>query len=183
MDSSKLNEWKDFCALVADNQTAIFQFAYRMTGNRDDAEDLVQESMIEAFRSFHAFRPGSRFNYWVYRIMTHNYIDRYRKRKRIDLVSLDEILIGSEPMELADYTSDPQEVLNRNTWSESVQNALNCLSVEFRTVIILCDAQGLSYEDASKILKCPVGTIRSRLHRARAQMRSLLQSDTEDCRR
>lgn len=167
----------EFQALVAAYQDAIYRVAYRLSGNREDAEDLAQESIIEAFQAFHHFRVGTRFDQWVYRIMTRNYIDKFRRRKRVTIIQLDDTGQEYQMAELADCSSDPQEVLDKKVWSESVQIALDRLGPEFRAVVVLCDIQGLSYEEASQVIGCPVGTVRSRLHRARAQLRASLRPE------
>jgi RNA polymerase sigma-70 factor (ECF subfamily) len=164
-----------FQSLVAEHQSAIYRLAFRLTGNRDDAEDLVQESLIEAFQAFGRFRMGTHFDRWVYQIMTRTYIDKFTRRKRLEAVSLEEAAQGGDSAHLADSTTDPQEILETAEWSEPVQKALDQLPPEYRAVVVLCDAQGLSYEVASRLLGCPVGTVRSRLHRARDQLRALLR--------
>lgn len=172
-----MNRLEDFQALIAGYQAAIYRIAYRLTGNRDDAEDLVQESLVEAFQAFDRFRVGTRFDQWVYRIMTRNYIDKFRRHRRVHSISLEEVCQQGETARLADSTADPQEMIEKTVWSESVQTALDRLTPEFRAVVVLCDAQGLSYDEASEVLRCPVGTIRSRLHRARYQLRTWLQRE------
>jgi RNA polymerase sigma-70 factor (ECF subfamily) len=165
----------DFQALVERHQAAVYRVAYRLAGKREDAEDLVQESLIEAFQAFDRFRIGTRFDRWVFNIMTRTYIDKFRRRKRLSTVSFEEVSDERNPTQPADSTADPQQVLDRETWSESVQVGLNRLPPEFRAVVVLCDAQGFSYEEASRALRCPVGTVRSRLHRARGQLRTWLR--------
>lgn len=167
----------EFQALVAAYQDAIYRVAYRLAGNREDAEDLVQESLIEAFQAFNRFHIGTRFDQWVYRIMTRNYIDKFRRRKRVTIVPFEDGSDDFQFAELADCSNDPQKVLDRKVWSEAVQIALDKLGPEFRAVVVLCDVQGLSYEEASQVVGCPVGTIRSRLHRARAQLRASLRPE------
>jgi len=174
-----MNGLDDFQALVAGYQDAIYRVAYRLTGHPEDAEDLVQESLIEAFQAFGRFRLGTRFDHWLYRIMTRNYIDRFRRRRRLDTVSLEEVSRDGETGDFADSSSDPQALLEKNQWSESLQAALAQLTPDFRAVVVLCDAQGLSYEETSKVLGCPIGTVRSRLHRARCQLRTWLRPHVE----
>jgi len=164
-----------FEALVARHHTRFYRAAYRMTGNEQEAEDLLQEALLEAFRDFHRFRPGTRFDHWVLRIMTHTYIDGRRKRRVQAVWSLD-----SPPEEvqteylLADGASDPQRLLDRAQLEEPVQNALDSLSSEHRTILVLADIEGMSYEEIARVLRIPVGTVRSRLHRARERMRQML---------
>jgi RNA polymerase sigma-70 factor (ECF subfamily) len=165
----------DFEALVAAHQAGIYRLGYRFTGNRDDAEDLVQEALVEAFQAFGRFRVGTHFDRWVYRIMTRTYIDKFRRRKRIDQVPFDEDLADGAVSELSDPGSDPQEALERTATSAPVWEALNRLPAEFRATVVLCDMEGASYEEAARALGCPVGTVRSRLHRARELLRMWLR--------
>jgi RNA polymerase sigma-70 factor (ECF subfamily) len=165
----------DFQVLVAAHRAGLWRVAYRLTGNRDDAEDLLQESLIEAFQAFGRFQMGTAFERWVYRIMTRTFIDKFRRRKRLGSVPLEEISRHGQMSQLADFSMDPQQISERTEWSEPVQAALSRLAPAFRAVVIMCDAEGLSYEEASRVLACPMGTVRSRLHRARDQLRSWLR--------
>jgi len=171
---AQTNSLDDFQALAARHEAAMYRVAYRLTGNRDDALDLAQECLIEAFRAFDRFQIGTRFDLWVYRIMVRTFIDKFKRRKRLNAVSLEEIGPG-EAASLADAMADPRAVLEQTVWSERVQAALDRLAPDFRAAVVLCDAQGLSYEEASRALGCPVGTVRSRLHRARDQLRRWLR--------
>jgi len=174
-ESRQENLARDFQALVARHQAPMYRVAYRLAGNRDDAEDLVQETLVEAFQAFGRFQMGTRFDQWLYRIMTRNYIDKFRRRRRLPSVSLEDVGSAEESQELADIAGDPQGILDRSSYSEPVQEALDRLSPEFRAVVVLCDVQGLSYEEASRVVGSPVGTVRSRLHRAREQLRAWLR--------
>jgi RNA polymerase sigma-70 factor (ECF subfamily) len=165
----------DFQALVAAHKSGIFRLAYRLTGNRDDAEDLVQESLIEAFRTFDRFQVGTHFDRWVYRIMLRNYIDLYRRRKRLKAASWEELDPEGDSLLAADPAADPQQVIEKAAWSELLQVALARLPPGFRATVVLCDIEGLSYEEASRAMGCPVGTVRSRLHRARDLLRTWLR--------
>jgi RNA polymerase sigma-70 factor (ECF subfamily) len=165
---------QDFQALVSSYREAVYRVAYRLTGNRDDAEDLLQESLIEAFQAFARFHPGTRFDRWVGRIMTRTYIDFFRRRKRVETLPFDETK-GEGAATPAEGEFDPEEMLERMSRNEAVQRALDRLRPEFRAAVVLCDVQGFSYEEASWSLRCPVGTLRSRLHRGREQLRGLLR--------
>lgn len=170
----RANGLDDFQALVTGYRDAIFRLACRLTGNRDRAEDLVQESLIEAFQAFDHFRIGTHFDRWVYQIMTRTFIDKFKRRKGVNAISFEDVAQGEDSPHLADSRNSPHEMLDRVSWSAQLQEALGRLSPEFRAAVILCDAQGLSYEEASQVLGCPVGTVRSRLHRARDQLRARL---------
>ncbi len=150
-----------------------------MAGNHDDAEDLIQESVLEALRYFNYFQPGTRFDRWFYRIMTNNFIDRGRKSSRYKTLSIDQPsdYQGEEMsgMEIPDPGSDPQIAVVDEVMDDRIQAAINRLPKEFRSVVVLSDIEELSYEEISQILKCPIGTVRSRLHRGRNMLRGMLQ--------
>ena len=161
-----------FEALAERHRGAIYGLAYRLTGNRDDAEDLVQDTLIEAFRAFARFTAGTRFDRWVCQIMTRNFIDSRRRSRVRRCVPLDDVSNG---MGLSDRAADPQAIVESRAREARLQEALNQIPPEFRAAVMLCDGQGFSYEEASRALRCPVGTVRSRLHRAREQLRQLLR--------
>jgi len=175
MSGQQARSEDDFQMLAAGHRARLWRVAYRLAGNRDDAEDLLQESLIEAFQAFGRFRLGTCFERWVYRIMTRTHIDKFRRRKRVGSVPLEEMAPDGKTAQLADSSMDPQQISGKNEWSEPVQAALDRLAPEFRAVVIMCDAEGLSYQEASQALGCPIGTVRSRLHRARDQLRTWLR--------
>lgn len=149
---------------------AIHRMAYRLTGNEADAEDLAQEAILEAFRAFHRFRPGSTFMGWIYRIMTHTFIDAVRSRRRHPLDSLESANLR-QPFE---GPAVPEEAVVRAEERAVVHRALATLPPEYRLAVVLIDLEDLSYEEASAIMRCPVGTVRSRLHRGRSMLRDRL---------
>lgn len=170
-----------FERLVRTHQDRLFACAYRLTGNRDDAEDLLQQSLMEAYTAFPRFQQGTHFDRWVYRIMHNTYLDTVRRRPRFVVQSLDEVLETDEGTvagrEIADPHGGPEMELMEKTLSEPIQQALDALPTEFRSVVVLAEMQGLSYEEVARALHCPVGTVRSRLHRARALLRRALIGD------
>lgn len=147
----------------------IYNFAYRLTGNADDAHDLVQEVLLRVRKGLDSYQPGS-FEGWLWRITRNAFLDDIRKRKRRPATSLpDEI----DRWDAA--TSEPADVeYARLTLGEDIQKALLELSFEFREAVVLCDVVGLSYEEIARATGVPVGTVRSRIHRGRKQMRELL---------
>ena len=168
-----------FARLLAAHQDKLYRVAYRMTGHHEEAQDLLQDALLEAFRSFQRFQRGTYFDKWLYRIMTNTFIDRQRHRKRVGRVeSLDAPLPGDDgdfsAREIADWDSNPALLMLRDTYSEPMQQALDCLSPEFRLVLILSDVEEFSYEEISEIMGTPIGTVRSRLHRARTEVRRQL---------
>jgi RNA polymerase sigma-70 factor (ECF subfamily) len=167
---------EEFEKLVKANRDALYRIAYRLTGNRDDAEDLLLEALTEAWESFNHFQKGTEFVRWVATIMTHTFLDWQRKNSHYEFVSLDEPSEeDEEPLELPDETDDPEELALRREFWRAAKRALDELPPEFRTVVALVDMEGLSYEEAAKILNCPIGTVRSRLHRARTILREKLK--------
>jgi RNA polymerase sigma-70 factor (ECF subfamily) len=167
---------EEFEKLVKAHRDALYRIAYRLTGNRDDAEDLLLEALTEAWESFNHFQKGTEFVRWVATIMTHTFLDWQRKNSHYEFVSLDEPSEeDEEPLELPDETDDPEELALRREFWRAAKRALDELPPEFRTVVALVDMEGLSYEEAAKILNCPIGTVRSRLHRARTILREKLK--------
>jgi RNA polymerase sigma-70 factor (ECF subfamily) len=177
------DEARLFETLMLKHQDQIFRVAYRMTGNHDEAEDLVQEALMEAFQSFRRFQPGTHFDRWVYRIMSHTYIDRLRRKSKTRVESLDQPLGEGEGegylREIADRSPSPEDRALSSEIDERVQAALQELPEDFRLAVILCDLEGFSYEEISQIAHCPVGTVRSRIHRGRAQLAKRLRPYVE----
>lgn len=169
-----------FEILVRENQRAIYRVAYRLCGDPDEAEDLVQETLIEAYESFPRFREGTHFDRWVFRIMRNTFIDGVRRRPRIRPESLDSGLLDKSGemlvREVVDVDSAPDASLLGRTLDEPIQLALDALPPEFRLVIVLSDIEGMSYEEVSRVAGCPIGTVRSRLHRGRAILKDKLKS-------
>ncbi len=167
----------EFEKLVEANREALYRIAYRLAGNRDDAEDLLMEALTEAWESFQYFRSGTDFVRWVATIMTHTFLDWRRKNSHYDLVSLDEPKENDdeEPLDLPENADDPEEAVMKRAFWKAAKKALDELPTEFRAVIVLVDMEGLSYEEAAQALNCPIGTIRSRLHRARILLREKLK--------
>lgn len=156
----------------------IYRVAYRLTGNRDDAEDLAQEAIVEAFRAFDRYQPGTYFDRWVYRIMTRTHIDTVRRRGRRPEVSLDApVAATGDPLVelLGEVRDDPQYRMEVTDLDGEIQAALDSLPEEFRMVVVLADVEGLSYDEVAAAARCPVGTVRSRLHRARDMLRKALR--------
>lgn len=163
-----------FETLAASHQAAFTRLARRLAPTPEDAEDLLQETLIDAYRGFHGFRPETRFYTWVARIMTNNQLDRVR-RKRHPVVSLDQgDATTSETLDLPDEASNPERILLQEELDHPFQSALEALQPVHRATVMLCDLRGATYEEAAQEEQCPVGTIRSRLHRAHKAIRSFL---------
>jgi len=164
--------------LLRKYERPLYRLAYRLTGHPDDAEDLLQDSVLEALRSFHRFQMGSRFDRWMQQVIIHNFIDRQRARPKIQVESLDqtneEAGEDERPLEVPDVTDDPAHLLDMQGLEEPVQQALESLPVEYRIVVVLSDIEDFSYEEIAAALKIPIGTVRSRLNRGRNLLKEKL---------
>lgn len=156
--------------IVSEHSTRVFRLAYRLTGNRHDAEDLTQDVFIRVFRSLSSYSPGT-FEGWLHRITTNLFLDRARRKQRIRFDSLGddaaERLHGREPT--------PQQAYDDRHLDHDIQKALDALAPEYRAAVVLCDIEGLSYEEIAATLNVKLGTVRSRIHRGRAQLRDALE--------
>lgn len=156
---------------------SIYNFAYRITFDEDDAKDLVQETYMKAFRFINSFQKGTNAKAWLFRILKNSFINEFRKKSK-EPVKVDyqevETYYNSEEAGRA-MVSDLRVEAIREMIGDEVSIALNALDVDFRTVIILCDLEGFTYEEMAKILDIPIGTVRSRLHRARNLLRDRLK--------
>jgi len=164
----------------------VYNIAYRMAGNEADARDLSQEAFLRVYRALRRVEAGAPLESWLYRIVSNLYIDLLRKRPRPRVESLDapvETPRGEVPRELADIESSPEAILERERLDGAIQRALRMLSDELRLVAVLSDVEGFSYEEIAKILRVPVGTVKSRLHRARQVLQQRLQPYVEGRRR
>jgi RNA polymerase sigma factor (sigma-70 family) len=147
----------------------VFRLAYRLTGNRHDAEDLTQDVFVRVFRSLASYTPGT-FDGWLHRITTNLFLDGARRRSRIRF----EALADDAPDRLAGREPTPAQHYDDTHWDDDVQRALDALPPEFRAAVVLCDIEGLSYEEIAEVLGIKLGTVRSRIHRGRAQLRQAL---------
>ena len=158
----------------------LFSTALRMTRNRSDAEDLVQETYIKGWRSFHTFQEGTNLRAWLFRIMTNTYINKYNAAKRkgteVELDDVEELFLykrlGSiDQSKLSNSAED--QMLNLFT-DDEVKNALESLPEDFRIPVLLSDVDGFSYKEIAEMLEIPMGTVMSRLHRGRKAMQKML---------
>jgi RNA polymerase sigma factor (sigma-70 family) len=155
--------------LVRDHGARVYRLAYRLTGNPHDAEDLTQDVFVRVFRSLHRFQPGT-FEGWLHRITTNLFLDGARRRQKIRFDGLGE---GSAER-LPSAWPNPSDQLADADLDHDVAAALSALPPEFRAAVVLCDIEGLSYEEISEVLDIKIGTVRSRIHRGRAQLRTAL---------
>ena len=156
----------------------LYNYALRMTSNADDASDLVQETYLKAYRFWDKYEKGTNVRAWLFRIMKNSYINRYRKEtKEPEKVDYNEIQNFYNTIRYqASDSNDLQEKIFDGLLEDDVARAVEGLPEDFRTVVILCDIEGLSYEEIAEFVDCPVGTIRSRLHRGRKMLRDKLSS-------
>ncbi len=156
---------------------SIYNFAYHITFSEDDARDLVQDTYLKSFRFIESFQKGTNAKAWLFRILKNNFINEFRKKSKeppkIDYTEV-ESYYNSDEIPLPAVIDLRVETV-RDMIGDEVSNALNSLDIDFRTVIILCDLEGFTYEEMSKILDIPLGTVRSRLHRARLLLKDKLK--------
>lgn len=160
---------KEFETEALPHMSALYSFAVRLTRDRDDAADLVQETYLKAFRFFDKFERGTNCKAWLFRILKNSYINRFRKTSKApDTVEYDAIEEFYETIRDSSVeTSVLEEQVFDNALDDEVAKAIESLPEEFRTVIILCDIESFTYEEIAEFIDCPIGTVRSRLHRAR----------------
>jgi RNA polymerase sigma-70 factor (ECF subfamily) len=166
----------EFEAEALPHMDVLYNFALRTTGNEDDARDLLQETYLKAYRFWDKYEKGTNIRAWLFRIMKNSYINRYRKEaKEPDKVDYEDVenFYNTIRAESTD-PNDLQEKLYGNLLGDEVTKALQSLPDDFRTVIILCDIEGLTYEEIAEFVDCPIGTVRSRLHRGRKLLQAKL---------
>lgn len=157
---------------------ALKTFAYHLTYNEADAEDLVQETYLKAHKFIENYDPGTNAKAWLFKILKNAYINEYRKKaRRPPKVNIDEVVTHKEGAASATAGhADLRKDIFEDTLGDEVTLALNALPLDFKTVILLCDIENFSYEEMAKILDLPIGTVRSRLFRARNMLKTKLKS-------
>ena len=155
---------------------SMYNFAYRLTLDADDAKDLLQDTYLKAFRFIDSFQQGTNAKAWLFRILKNSFINDYRKKSKepskVDYQEV-ETFYNSDDVD-RQITPDLRVEALQDMIGDEISIALNSLDVDFRTVIILCDLEGFKYEEMAKILDIPIGTVRSRLHRARNLLKEKL---------
>ncbi|MBV9144113.1 MAG: RNA polymerase sigma factor SigE [Pseudonocardiales bacterium] len=155
--------------VVREHVDRVYRLAYRLSGNQHDAEDLTQETFIRVFRSLGSYKPGT-FEGWLHRITTNLFLDMVRRRSRLRMEGLPEDtdrLVGGGP--------SPEQVYAVTHLDPDLQEALDGLAPEFRAAVVLCDVEGLSYEEIGATLGVKLGTVRSRIHRGRQALKAALE--------
>ncbi|HHW49075.1 MAG TPA: sigma-70 family RNA polymerase sigma factor [Clostridiaceae bacterium] len=182
INKAKCGDIEAFEQLIEVYQKKVFNIALRMIGNYEDANDIAQEVFIRVYRSLGGFKEQSAFSTWIYRITTNVCLDELRKRKNKNVVSIDEDVKsddGEIKRQIEANEPTPEAVAEKNYIKQVVNDAINQLSEEHRTVIVLRDIQGFSYEEIAKITKCPEGTVKSRINRARHALKDILSTKKE----
>ena len=170
-----------FESAVLPHLNALYGSAFRLTRNAGDAEDLVQDTLLRAYRFWGSFHEGSNCKAWLFKILTNTFINSYQRKKRSKEI-LNAAIIQQETTDgtliqaTARSHQSPAEILIKNSMSEDVERALAAIPGDFRVAVLLCDVEGFSYKEIAEILECPVGTVMSRLYRGR----KLLQNELRD---
>jgi RNA polymerase sigma factor (sigma-70 family) len=154
--------------VVREHSARVYRLAYRLSGNVQDAEDLTQETFVRVFRSLAQYTPGT-FEGWLHRITTNLFLDLVRRRQRIRFDALPE-----DTERLPGSTPSPEQVFADAQLDPQIQAALDALPPDFRVAVVLCDIEGLTYEEIAATLGIKLGTVRSRIHRGRVQLREAL---------
>jgi len=166
----------DFETLAAPHKDALYNFALKMTNDTDEADDLLQETFLKAFKYFDKFERGTNCKAWLYSIMRNTYINDYRREQKLPgKVDYDDIQNFYENIKETEveYGHIVEDAFS-NTLNDEVTEAISDLPKDFQTIILLSDVEGFTYEEIAEFLSCPIGTVRSRLHRARKMLYSKL---------
>jgi RNA polymerase sigma-70 factor (ECF subfamily) len=179
MKQTRQSRWgtpqTDFEKLLEQCRSDLHRHALRLTGEEEDAADLMQETVVRAFSRFHQFQPGTNFRAWMHRILHNQWISEYRHQNRsVPTVPLDEVMMDIIPDPTPDHAIRPEAVVMGKIRDEEVETALAELNPDFRRVVELCDLQGYDYREISDTLQIPIGTVRSRLSRGRKFLRERL---------
>jgi RNA polymerase sigma-70 factor, ECF subfamily len=177
--ADRAGEFGSFEELAMPLFAKLYNFAHWLTQDRAAAEDLVQETYMKALRGFSSFRQGTNFRAWMYKILRNTFLTTQTGLKAWASVSLDSDSDGDAPIEPA-VSETPESVLLARVQQETIQNALEKLPVKFREIVLLCDLEEMSYQEIGEMLGIPLGTVMSRLSRARKAMRVLLRAKLQE---
>ncbi len=166
-----------FDGLITPHEKRIYALCLRISGNREDAMDCAQEAMLRIWRALGSYRGQASFSTWVYRIATNTCLDLMRKRKSRPSVSLDAL--ADDGYMPPDDTGDPERYAESNARRRALTDGIAALQPDMRAALVLRDVQGFSYEEVAQILDTPLGTVKSRINRARERMRSILCQNAE----
>jgi RNA polymerase sigma-70 factor (ECF subfamily) len=180
VEQSRKGDVDAFEELIRDYKKNAYNIAWGMLRNIQDAEDASQEALIKAYINIHNFNMQSTFKVWLYRIVVNTCID-FKRKKNISTVSIDEnIDLGENNRlhrEIADNSGNPDILIEKNFNSSLVNNAVNKLDDNYKNIIILRDIQGFSYSEIAEILSCNLGTVKSRLNRARKNLKGIIENE------
>ena len=182
LERSKAGDIAAFEMLIEAYQKKIFNLAFRMIGNYDDAGDLAQEALIRIFKSISNFKEQSSLSTWIYRITTNVCLDEIRKKKNRKVLSLDEEIHAEDGDMQRQIMSDdplPDELMEKEEFRQIISSAIESLPEDQKLVTTLRDIQGLSYDEIARVLDCPAGTVKSRINRARFALKNVLISKRE----
>lgn len=174
---SQAGDVEAFETLIKQHQVIAYNIAYRILGDQEDAKDAAQEALIKVFKNLPGFKAESQFSTWLYRIVVNTCTDYMRKHRKITTVSTDKGLEteeGTLQTELPDERMAPEVVFEQTELKQKVQAAISALPEQNRTVIVLRDVQGMSYDVIASMLDLPVGTVKSRINRGRDMLKKLL---------
>jgi len=177
IERAKSGDVESFETLIRNHQSYAYNIAYRMIGNEEDAKDAAQEALIKVFKNLKAFKGDSAFSTWLYRIVMNSCKDLLRKRKPNE-ISIDktyETDEGEVHMELQDDSNDPVTLYEQSEVRVTIESALEELPDNYKSVVVLREIQGLSYDEIAEIEDIPVGTVRSRINRGRRILREILK--------
>lgn len=174
--------YKEFEREALPHMDALYNFALKMTGDSDDANDLVQDTYLKAFRFFDKFERGTNSKAWLFRILKNTFINNYRKKsKEPDKVDYEEVENFYENVKpFSSDSSHLEKEIYDNLLDDEISSAISSLPDDFKTVIILSDIEGFTYDEIADFVDCPVGTVRSRLHRARKMLFAKLYKYAND---
>jgi RNA polymerase sigma-70 factor (ECF subfamily) len=176
---AQLGDHTALCELINRYERKTYNLAYRLMGNHADASDAAQEALVRVYTRLHNFRGDSAFSTWLFRVVTNTCLDELRRRGRVRHASLDESLPtddGALPRQPVHEAETPVESAERREVQAAVQRAINRLPAEYRIVVVMRDIQDYSYHEIAVILDTSLGTVKSRLHRARHALRAILRS-------
>lgn len=183
IQKSQQGDMDAFEQLLLRYEKKVYTIAYKYMGNHEDASDLAQEALIKAYQSIGSFRGESSFGTWLGRITANKCLDELRRRKRIQVTSLDgevELEEGSVQKELAAPGDTPEEHTMRQETVQYVQSMLNSMREEYRMVLVLRELEGYSYEEIAQQLSCSLGTVKSRISRARNYLKEQILADKKE---
>ncbi len=174
----------EFEELTLQHLDPMFSAALRLTKNERDAEDLVQDAYLRAYRFFDKFERGTNIKAWLFKILTNTFINRYRRRVKersvVEGIEKDTVSERFLSRESSEYAANPEQYFFDRLLSDDILEAIDALPLDFRLVVILADLQEFSYKEIAEILSCPVGTVMSRLYRGRKLLQKMLRDFAEE---